>query len=61
MNSQRIAGTLGAIVAAAVLALAFYSTMRSGADKPAVQKVEPSKAPVTTPPVKGPVVRDIPQ
>jgi hypothetical protein len=61
MDSQKIAGTLGAIVAAAVLGLAFYTTARSGVDKPAPQKVELPKAPVVTPQVKGPVVRELPQ
>jgi hypothetical protein len=60
MNSQKIAGALGAIVAAAILALAFYNTSRSGADKPALQKVELPKGPVT-PPVRGPVIREVPQ
>jgi hypothetical protein len=61
MNSQKIAGTLGAIVAAAILTLAFYSTTRSGPVKTAPQKVELPKGPVDTPQVKGPVIREIPQ
>ena len=61
MNSQKIAGTLGGIIAAAILALAFYSTSRGGADNTGLQKVEPPKAAVTTPAVRGPVVREIPQ
>jgi hypothetical protein len=60
MNSQKIAGALGAIVAAVVLAFAFYSTSGSGAAKPALPKVELPKGPVT-PPVRGPVIREIPQ
>lgn len=60
MNSQKLAGTLGAIVAIVVLAFAFYSTPRRGADKPAPQKVELPKGPVA-PPVRGPVVKEVPQ
>jgi hypothetical protein len=59
MNSQKIAGTLGAIVAAAILALAFYTTGMNGTVKPAPQKVELPKAPIDVPKVRGPVVRDI--
>jgi hypothetical protein len=61
MDSQKVAGTLGAIVAAAILALAFYTTARSGGDKPAPQKVELPKVQADTPRVKGPVVRELPQ
>ena len=61
MNSQKIAGTLGTIVAVAVLALAFFTTTRGGVVKPtAPQKVEAPKAP-DAPQVKGPVVRELPQ
>jgi hypothetical protein len=60
MNSQKIAGVLGTLVAVVVLAFAFYSTTRRAADQPAPQKVELPKAPVA-PPVKGPVVRELPQ
>ena len=61
MNSQRLAGTLGAIVAIVVLAFAFYSTPKRGTDKPAPQKVELPKGPVDAPPVRGPVIKEIPQ
>lgn len=61
MNSQKLAGTLGAMVAIVVLAFAFYSTSKSGADRPASQKVALPKGPIDTPPVRGPVVKDISQ
>jgi hypothetical protein len=61
MNTQKLAGTLGAAVAIVVLAFAFYSTSKSGADKPAPQKVSLPKGPIDTPPVRGPVIREIPQ
>jgi hypothetical protein len=61
MNSQKIAGTVGAIVAAAILALAFFTNARSGVVKPAPpQKVELPKVP-DTPQVRGPVVKELPQ
>jgi hypothetical protein len=61
MNSQKLAGTLGAMVAIVVLAFALYSTSKSGADKSAPQKVTLPKGSVDTPPVRGPVIKEIPQ
>lgn len=63
MNSQKAAGILGAMVAAAVLAVAFVYGPIGQSGKPAkqVQKVEPPKAAPGPPPVRGPVVREVPQ
>ena len=58
MESEKVAGILGAIVAAAVLVVAFvYWPAMGNAAKP-VQKIE---APVAAPAVRGPVVREVPQ
>jgi hypothetical protein len=62
MNSEKLAGILGAIVAIAVLAVAIaYGPLgQSGkAQKPA-QKVE-QPAPSAAPVARGPVVREVPQ
>lgn len=61
MNSEKVAGILGAIVAAVVLVFAFVYGPIGKPSKP-VQKVEPTAQPVTPPPVaRGPVVREVPQ
>jgi hypothetical protein len=61
MDSQKIAGILGAIVAAAALAaaVAYGPIGQLGKPQKQIQKVEqPAPAP---PPVRGPVVREVPQ
>jgi hypothetical protein len=62
MDSQRVAGILGTIVAAAVLAIAFMYGPVGRPSKPA-PKVEPAAQPAAAPPpaVRGPVVREVPQ
>ena len=62
MNSEKLASILGAIVAAAVLAAAFYYGPIGRPPKP-VQKVEPAAQSVAPPPpaARGPVVREVPQ
>ena len=69
MESQKVAGTLGGLIAAIVLAAAFYYAPKGVqiAPKAAVEKAEAPKGPVVqdvtpgAPAVRGPVVRDIPQ
>jgi hypothetical protein len=61
MNSEKMAGLLGAIVAAIVLTVAFYYTFgqRAVQPRPPVMVGQPQ---VNPPPVaKGPVVREVPQ
>jgi hypothetical protein len=63
MNSEKLAGLLGAVVAVIVLAAAFYYSLgqRALAPKPPV-KVEQPQVPSNQPPVaRGPVVREVPQ
>jgi hypothetical protein len=62
MTSEKAAGILGAIIASAVLAVAFaYGPIgQMGKSEKQVQKVEPP-APAPAPPVRGPVVREVPQ
>jgi hypothetical protein len=63
MNSEKMAGLLGAIVAAIVLTVAFYYTFGQGAvqPRPSVKAGQP-QVPFNPPPVaKGPVVREVPQ
>jgi hypothetical protein len=61
MESEKVAGILGAIVAIAVLVIAFVYVPvgQLGKTQPAVQKVDQSKP--AAPAVRGPVVRDVPQ
>ncbi|MEA2862094.1 MAG: hypothetical protein QOC84_50 [Bradyrhizobium sp.] len=61
MNSEKIAGILGAIVAAAVLvvAVAYGPVGQLGKPQKQIQKVE-QPAPAT-PAARGPVVREVPQ
>ena len=62
MNSEKIAGLLGGIVAAMVLAFAFYSTGAQHTVPPkAPVKVEAPQVPVAPPATKGPVIRELPQ
>jgi hypothetical protein len=61
MDSEKVAGILGAIVAAAVLALAFVYVPIGQIGKPAKQiKVEQPAKPAA-PAVRGPVIREVPQ
>ncbi|MGA7994551.1 MAG: hypothetical protein WCA28_06525 [Bradyrhizobium sp.] len=62
MNSQKIAGILGTIVAAAVLVIAFIYGPIGKPPKP-VQKIEPAAQSAAPPPpaARGPVVREVPQ
>ncbi len=63
MESEKVGGILGAIVAAVVLAIAFAYGPMGPFGKPAkqVQKNEAPKAPPGPPPVRGPVIREVPQ
>lgn len=58
MDSQKIAGLLAAIIALIVFAVVFVYSPKKAADT-AKQQVELPKAPVSNPPVRGPVIRDI--
>jgi hypothetical protein len=64
MDSEKVAGILGAIVAVAVLviAVAYGPIGQIGKPQTQPQKVEQSAQPVPAPPpVRGPVVREVPQ
>jgi hypothetical protein len=62
MNSEKIAGILGAIVALAVLAAAFVYVPPGSSNAPAKQAAQPPQAPANPEPVvRGPVVREVPQ
>jgi hypothetical protein len=62
MNSESVAGILGAIVASVVLVVAiFYGPIGQGKRPKQVQKIEQPAPAVTAPPVRGPVVREVPQ
>jgi hypothetical protein len=61
MDSEKIAGILGAIVAAAVLGMAFFYVPIGQTSKPAKQIKVEQPAPPGPPPVRGPVVREVPQ
>jgi hypothetical protein len=64
MTSQSIGGVFGAIVAAVVLAAAFYFVPVGPFAKPAARVDAPPAQPVQTVPVapaaRGPVVREVP-
>jgi hypothetical protein len=66
MNSEKVGGILGAIVAVLVLAIAFAYGPIGQMGKPQKQRekieapAQPAPAPAT-PPVRGPVVREVPQ
>lgn len=61
MDSEKIARILGAIVAIAALGMAFFYVPIGQTSKPANQiKVEQPAQPAP-PPVRGPVVREVPQ
>jgi hypothetical protein len=61
MNSESVAGILGAIVASAVLviAIAYGPIGQIGKPQKPAQKIEAPA--VGAPPVRGPVVREVPQ
>ena len=62
MDSEKVAGILGAIVAAVVLVIAIAYGPIGQIGKPQKQiKVEQPAQAVPAPPVKGPVVREVPQ
>jgi hypothetical protein len=63
MNSQKIAGILGTIVAAGVLAAAVAYGPIGHLGKPQqIQKIEqPAQPAPASPSVRGPVVREVPQ
>jgi hypothetical protein len=62
MNSEKIGGILGAIVAVAVLAVAFFYVPPGSRNAPVKQAVESAPAPAEpVPVVRGPVVREVPQ
>jgi hypothetical protein len=63
MESEKVGGILGAIVAAVVLAIAFAYGPMGPFGKPAkqLQTNQAPKAPPGPPPVRGPVVREVPQ
>jgi hypothetical protein len=62
MDSEKVAGILGTIVAAAVLAIAvFYGPLgQTGRPQKPAQKVEQPVQPAAPAP-RGPVVREVPQ
>jgi hypothetical protein len=61
MRSQTIGGVLGAIVAAVVLAAAFYYVPVGPFAKPVPAKADVPVQPVpVTPTPRGPVVREVP-
>jgi hypothetical protein len=63
MNSETVARVLGAIVGGAALIMAFMSAQpwQTGRPEKPAQTIEAPKAQPVTPPVRGPVVREIPQ
>ena len=63
MNSESVAGILGAIVASVVLVVAiFYGPIgQIGKPKPPQKIEQPAKPVAASPPVRGPVVREVPQ
>jgi hypothetical protein len=63
MESEKMAGILGAIVASIVLVIAFIYGPVGQFGKPAkqTQKVEqPATEPAAAPAVRGPVIREVP-
>jgi hypothetical protein len=62
MNSEKVAGILGTVVAAAVLAIAIlYGPLGQGgkSQKPVQRTEQPAVPP--TPTARGPAVREVPQ
>lgn len=62
MDSEKVAGILGAIIGSAILVVAIAYGPIGQIGKPAkqIQKVEPPKAP-PAPAARGPVIREVPQ
>jgi hypothetical protein len=62
MDSEKIARILGAIVAIAALAMAFFYVPIGQTSKPAASQIKAEQpAQPAAPPVRGPVVREVPQ
>jgi len=65
MDSEKVAGILGAIIASAVLviAIAYGPIGQIGKPQKPVPKIEQPAQPAAPPPpaVRGPVVREVPQ
>jgi hypothetical protein len=64
MDSEKVAGILAAIVAAAVLviAIAYGPIGQIGKPQKQIQKTDAPKPPPNAPPaVRGPVIREVPQ
>jgi hypothetical protein len=62
MESEKAAGILGAIVAIAVLAAAFFFVPPGSNSKSAKPAAQTPEAPVAAAPaLRGPVIRDVPQ
>jgi len=64
MESEKVAGIFAAIVASIILVIAFIYAPVGPYGKPQaapVQNIEAPKAPPGPPPVRGPVVREVPQ
>jgi hypothetical protein len=63
MDSEKVAGILGAIVAAIVLviAIAFGPIGQMGKSSNQIKAQQPAPAPPGPPPVRGPVIREVPQ
>jgi hypothetical protein len=61
MDSEKVAGILGAVIASAILVIAIAYGPIGQIGKPAqkAQKVD-APAPAATPAVKGPVIRELP-
>jgi hypothetical protein len=61
MDSEKIAGILGAIIASAVLVIAFAYGPIGQMGKPEKKVEQPAQPVPAAPPVRGPVVREVPQ
>jgi hypothetical protein len=61
MDSQRLAGILGAVVALLVIASVVIYGPRPGNGPKQAEKTQAPQAPVVAPPpVRGPVIREVP-
>jgi hypothetical protein len=62
MDSEKVAGILGAVIASAILVIAIAYGPIGQIGKPAqkAQKVEGATQPAAAPPVRGPVIRELP-
>ena len=63
MSSEYVGGVLGAIVASIVLvvAIAYGPIGQFGKPQKPIQKIEAPKPGPAAPPVRGPVIREVPQ